>query len=245
MKERTRRLFVALAYLRENRAIHFLILLLVLFLILTLAVLHLPALSRLDRQISRSFQQGHTETLVTAARGLSRSGDMRTLVLLGIGAILFLIWRARPRAALLCALSLVGHPLNLLLKAPVDRARPDDTVVSVFLPAIGSSFPSGHAMAAVMFYGFLGLMAWVHLRRRRTRLLLTLLAGFLAVGIGLSRVYVGGHWLSDVIGGWTAGLFFLLLLAEIYKHIGARELAPHGEKGAASTGAAGGAASAV
>lgn len=235
MHERTRRFFVVLAYVRENRAIHLLALLLLVFLALTVAVLHVPVLSALDREVSRAFQRSQAEPLVAVARFWSRFGDMRTLIVLGVPAVLFLLWRSRPRAAWLCALSLIGHPLNLLLKWPVGRERPDETVVAILLPQHGTSFPSGHAMSAVMFFGFLAFLAWVHLRRRRTRLPLVLVAAAFPVFIGLSRIYVGGHWLSDVIGGWTAGLFFLLLLAEAYKLVGARELSPHGEKGAAAS----------
>lgn len=72
-------------------------------------------------------------------------------------------------------------------------------------------------------------MARVHLRRPKTRLLLALGFAVCPILIGLSRIYVGGHWFSDVIGGWTAGLFFLVLTAEAYKIVGARELAPHGD----------------
>jgi undecaprenyl-diphosphatase len=236
--ERTRRFFVVLAYVRENRAIHLLALLLVVFVVLTLAVLHVPALSAFDRDASRAFQRSQADPLVAFARFWTHAGDMGTLLLIGIPAALFLLWRSRPCAAWLCALSLLGHPLNLLLKMPVGRDRPDASVVAILLPAHGSSFPSGHAMATVMFYGFLALLAWVHLRRRRARVPLTLIAASLPVLVGLSRIYVGGHWLSDVIGGWTAGLFFLFLIAEVYKSVGARELSPHGEKGAAAAPAA-------
>lgn len=231
MRSSTRRFFEALAYVRENRAVHFLILLLVVFLLLTLAVLHIPALSALDREISRAFQRvSRADPFVALARLLTHLGDMRTLAILGAVAVAFFLLRARPWAALLTAVTLVGHPLNLLLKMPVGRDRPDDTIVAVLLPATGSSFPSGHAMASVMFFGFLALMAWVHLRRRKTRLLLVLAFAACPVLIGLSRIYVGGHWFSDVIGGWTAGLFFLFLIAEVYKSVGARELSPHGQR---------------
>ena len=229
MRPSTSRFFGALAALRENRALHFLLLLLVVFFVLTLAVLHVPALSTLDRQISRAFQRvSRADPFVALARLLTHLGDMRTLAILGAFAVAFFLWRARPWAALLCAVTLVGHPLNLLLKMPVGRARPTAGIVAILLPATGSSFPSGHAMASVMFFGFLALMAWVHLRRRKTRLILALVFAACPVLIGLSRVYVGGHWFSDVIGGWTAGLFFLLLIAEVYKSVGARELSPHG-----------------
>jgi undecaprenyl-diphosphatase len=104
--------------------------------------------------------------------------------------------------------------LDLALKEVVDRPRPAGDGIQVIVPATGLSFPSGHALSSCLVYGFLALMAWTHIRRCGVRRLVTAILALLPVGIGLSRVYLGVHWFSDVIGGWAAGLFCLLLLAE-------------------------------
>ena len=81
-------------------------------------------------------------------------------------------------------------------------------------------------MVAAMFFGFLSMVAWIHLPDRGLRIVLTTLLAFTPLVIGASRIYLGAHWFSDVIAGWTAGVFFLLVLAGIYKVVGGAELMP-------------------
>jgi undecaprenyl-diphosphatase len=218
-----------LARIRENRAIGFLAVLSILFLALSLAA-HTPELLRLDRGVTLLLQRARSPWLDQAAVGCTFLGNGATLVIAGLlAAVLFLAIR-RPWAALLCAATLLGLPLNMWIKELIGRVRPDETLVSVVLPAVGLSFPSGHAMVSLLFYGYLALMAWIHLRHRVWRRFWTLGFALIALCISVSRVYLGVHWFSDVIGGWTAGLLLLLLLAEIYKVAAVRELAPSGDE---------------
>lgn len=212
------------AQAREKRAAIFLAALSLLFFALSLVV-HSPALLRVDIGITRALQQQRNDTLTAIATGVTHLGDAVTLGVLGTGVVFAFLLAKRRWAALLCVATLTGHPLNLLLKQFYDRPRPDAPIVSVLLPAVGLSFPSGHAMASAMFYGFVALMVWIHVREQRPRFWGTLVPLVLVVGIGLSRIYVGAHWFSDVIGGWTAGLFFLFALAELYKAVESKELA--------------------
>ena len=225
MRARAQRLLQRFARVRENRAIFFLAALSLVFLALSLVV-HSPQLQHMDARISQAAQTYKSGASVWVAKNVTHLGDMLTLALLGICATVALYLTKRPWAALLCAVTLLGHPLNLFLKQPYGKLRPEEGAVSVLLPAVGLSFPSGHAMSSVLFYGFLAFLVWVHLPRRRPRLFWTAALAALAFCIGWSRVYVGAHWFSDVIGGWTAGLFFLFLLAEVYKAVGTKELAP-------------------
>lgn len=204
---------------RENRAIPFLALLFALFLALALLV-HSPRLLYLDRQVTGAFQIARAGALLQSALGLTFLGNTLTLVVLGGAAAAAFLLTRRPWAALLTGVSLLGVPINLGIKEIVQRQRPDAALVDVLFPATGLSFPSGHAMGSVMLYGFLALMAWVHLPRRRQRIGFTAGFALLALGVSLSRVYLGVHWFSDVVGGWAAGLFFLLILAEVYKMSG-------------------------
>jgi undecaprenyl-diphosphatase len=223
---RLRQLVVGLAARRELRAIVVLGLLLGAFFLLLLAIRG-DELQRADLGITRALQSTRSAPLDAVAAALTLAGGAAVIVPAGLlTAAAFLVTR-RPWAALLCAVTLTGHPLNLALKLLARRPRPVESEwVDVLLPATGTSFPSGHAMASVMFYGFLALMAWILVRRPRRRRWWTgsLIAWTLL--IGLSRVYVGGHWFSDVVGGWVVGVFFLLIAAELYRIVGARELDP-------------------
>ena len=79
------------------------------------------------------------------------------------------------------------------------------------MEASGWSFPSGHAFGAMVFYGLLVAFAWVS-TERRTRRVAAVVAGVLVVGaVGLSRVALGVHYLSDVVAGWAVGVAWLAL----------------------------------
>ena len=96
--------------------------------------------------------------------------------------------------------------LNVVLKAIVQRPRPEGFRLAV---ETGFSFPSGHSMAAMAFFGLIVWMVWRYERDRGQRLLLTGAFSFIIVMIGVSRVYLGVHYASDVIGGFCASLIWL------------------------------------
>jgi undecaprenyl-diphosphatase len=218
-------LALRVARLRETRAVLTLSLLLGLFLALSLLA-NSPQLLEVDRALTRGLQQQRSHGLDVVARVFTFLGNTGTLAAVSLIGALALRLAARPWAALLCAATLLSVPLNMVLKDLVERPRPGSHLVSVLLPAVGLSFPSGHAMGSALVYGFLALMAWVHIRKRPRRLFWTALPIVVALGVSLSRVYLGVHWFSDVLGGWTAGLFLLLLLAETYRVVATAELVP-------------------
>jgi undecaprenyl-diphosphatase len=207
-----------LARVRQHRAVAFLVVLTALFLGLSLLA-HDPRLAEEDRHVTLWLQAFRTPALDRVAVAVTHLGDFGWLAAVTAGMAALLLCAGRRWAALLGVGTLLVFPLNSMLKEWVDRPRPGADVVEVLLPALGLSFPSGHAMSAAVVYGFLGLMAWLHLARPVARWLGLLASAFLAALVGLSRVYLGVHWFSDVLGGWTAGLLLLLLLAMLYRRL--------------------------
>lgn len=132
----------------------------------------------------------------------------------------------KPRSSIACLLVLLSFPLNALLKLVQQRPRPEQGLVDVLAPSVGCSFPSGHSMGAVIVFGFIAIMVWVHVPGRASRATLTALLWLLVLAIGLSRVYLGVHWITDVLGGWAAGLFVLTLLALFYRRFASAETPP-------------------
>ena len=108
-------------------------------------------------------------------------------------------------AALLPVVLAGAELLNLVLKLSFHRARPE--VAFVHLDTY--SFPSGHAMISTAAYGALAYLAWSHLRTTRRRLLLGVATVVLLGLIGFSRIYLGVHYLSDVLAGIAGGVFWL------------------------------------
>ncbi|MEO7913733.1 MAG: phosphatase PAP2 family protein [Roseiflexaceae bacterium] len=133
---------------------------------------------------------------------------------------LLLGWKDGAYLLLLTVLQAVA---NQLIKAAVGRPRPLDTLVDVFVPVAGNSFPSGHVMFYTVFFGFLFFLAWTRVPHSFWRVLLLALAGGLVLLIGPSRMYLGAHWLTDVIAAHLLGLIILAFGIEFYL----RYLAPY------------------
>lgn len=101
-----------------------------------------------------------------------------------------------------------GWLLNTVLKEVFHRTRPD---IEHLVAAGGYSFPSGHAMIATAFYGMLGYLIWLNLKRRdKPAWYVMVLTFILVVAIGTSRIYLGVHFPSDVIAGFAAGGVWLV-----------------------------------
>jgi len=110
----------------------------------------------------------------------------------------------------------------LLLIMLVARQRPSSPLIHVYMPEVGiPTFPSGHAMNDVVFYGFLLYVSLTKpISQWRFRWLLIPLQLYAALNIllvGYSRVYEGSHWLTDAVGGYLAGVLFLALLIVLYR----------------------------
>jgi membrane protein DedA with SNARE-associated domain/membrane-associated phospholipid phosphatase len=172
-------------------------------------VIHLDPLTRLDQRVARWFEAHTTPHLTTAMLSISHFGSPP--VVLGIAAaIALLLLRRRHMYGLLALVLAVpgGLLLNALLKLVFERPRPE--LESIVTPS-GYSFPSGHTMAAAVLYGVLAAFAGRSLRTWRWRVLAVFLAAFLISLVGLSRIYLGAHYLSDVLGAGAEGLAWLAL----------------------------------
>jgi len=111
-----------------------------------------------------------------------------------------------------------GSLLDTLAKAIVHRARPTADIVHVVQQVSGYSFPSGHVVFYVSFFGFLMFLAYTLLKQRvvwRSALLLAL--AFFVATIGVSRIYLGAHWFSDVLGAYLLGSLWLGASVFIYR----------------------------
>jgi membrane-associated phospholipid phosphatase len=111
------------------------------------------------------------------------------------------------RLGLLFATVVGAAVLNLALKYLFLRPRPD--LVQAYAHDTGYSFPSGHAMISMAFYGTIAYLLFVALRNWRLRALVCLGLAIVLVLIGFSRLYLGVHYLTDILGGWAAGGLWL------------------------------------
>ena len=126
----------------------------------------------------------------------------RAMIALAIG--MTLATSGRPDLMIRLFVAAMGTSvLNSLIKLAFDAPRP--TMIQSVIETTGTSFPSGHAAGAMALYGALAMMA-------RSRLLVLACIG-LILGTGMSRVWLGVHWPSDVFAGWAVGLMWLAILA--------------------------------
>ena len=103
--------------------------------------------------------------------------------------------------------------LNNLIKIIISRPRPIFEVMN----ETGFSFPSGHAMIAVGFYGFVIYFVWKFVKNNNLKWLYTILLGFLILGICISRIYLGVHYTTDVIAGSFLSLAYLIVYTRVIK----------------------------
>jgi undecaprenyl-diphosphatase len=159
-------------------------------------------LTQLDANVAIFVSQFRSPAMDVFARAVSLMGS-EAIGVLTLVMLAFFVWQRRWGAASLLVLVAIGAQLlNNLLKGVYRRARPEPVVG--IISAQSYSFPSGHAMVSSAFYFFLAYLVW-RLVTGWVRWLLIGLLIALVVLIGLSRVYLQAHYISDVIAGYAAG----------------------------------------
>lgn len=167
-----------------------------------------------DRGLLLFFYAGDSPGLATAAAwGTELGGAAILLAVTGFGAGILLYRRDWRGAALLAGITLSGRLLVALQKDWTARVRPD--AQGQLVPVESLAFPSGHAANATLVWLCLALLV---VRGRRARAFAVWGAVWLSLAVGLTRMMLGVHWPSDVIGGWAFGLFWALLLLRLSGH---------------------------
>jgi undecaprenyl-diphosphatase len=193
------------------------------------AIVSMAGVLPADVAIARELQESRTiDAFLTPLMVLvSAPGYYPWTVILWGGAVFLLLLRRAWVAAVLVALSALAAGLAELVKLIVARPRPTSDLVEVYRAVSGYSFPSGHVVHYVAFYGILGYLAWRRLGgppppAPGVRLALQVLFAVccvLVVLVGPSRVFLGAHWPSDVIAGYLLGGACLVLLVAIGEHV--------------------------
>lgn len=110
--------------------------------------------------------------------------------------------------------------LSQIFKVIVSRPRPDPTIISqIGHFSRSDSFPSGHVMFAVGFFGFLLFLVYSHLKRNILRRVLITICIILMILMGLSRIYLGAHWFSDTLGAYLLGTIWLYIVIYVYHKV--------------------------
>jgi membrane-associated phospholipid phosphatase len=163
---------------------------------------HAYPVNQLDLLITHEFQENRAPWFHLLMTAISYPGSTPVLTaLIVLAAAIFWVLELRLEAVVIVELSTVSAILDVLIKLLVARPRPAAGLVEMFQRAMGTSFPSGHVMAYLAFWGLLfSLGVILFTGWRWWRILLLVASASFVVLVGPSRIYLGDHWASDVLG---------------------------------------------
>ncbi len=171
-----------------------------------------------DVALSQRLQSIDSAVFSAFMENVTHLGSSLAILIVALAAATLLLVRGPRNHIALLALVACALLLSPAIKALIDRPRPELALVNVFSTESTSSFPSGHAFSAFLVFGALIYMApsLVNGIRPLTWLLRGLLV-LLILAIGVSRIYLGLHWSSDVLGGYLFALLALLASIWLYE----------------------------
>lgn len=180
------------------------------FVILSILI-KIKGIFQIDTIIYKFIISFRTENLTNFFKLFTRLGTFN--VCLGIGLIVFLIFRNKTYIVVPISIVLIKI-INLFTKFIINRDRPN---ILRLVTEKESSFPSGHATMAITLYGLLIYFIWKKCRNPRLKTIIISMLLFLILLIGISRIYLGVHYFTDIIGGYILGLIYLLIVTNYLK----------------------------
>ena len=153
-----------------------------------------------------------SDTVTPIAKGVTQFGD--AIILVSLTIILFVIIKDKKIGLSIAINLIIITILNLLLKHIVQRPRPTEFRI---IDETGYSFPSGHSMISMAFYGFLIYLIHKKLQNTKIKYTLSILLSILIVSIGITRIYLGVHYTSDVLAGFAVSISYLLVYTSIIR----------------------------
>lgn len=160
--------------------------------------------ARLDGAAAAWFVGHRTPAATAVMHVASTVGDSPPTTVAVLLVAVALWWLRRPGTAVAAAVAMLGSPLvSSGFKRFYDRPRPpvDEQLVTI----TGSAIPSGHSFNAVVVAGVLAVAVLPSLRRSVSRAVVVVIAVAATAAVGISRIYLGAHWLTDVLAGWLLG----------------------------------------
>ncbi len=207
------------APVRRSRAVLFqgmLVLIASSFAVLTIIVKTMPLLT-IDVQITKTIQEIKLPSFAALMNWISWPGysPQNFIIVAGIALVIYIFgWHWEAVTALIAAS--FSEAVDLLVKDLVQRPRPTSSAVNVFTVLNSYSFPSGHVMFYLGFFGFIGFLAYTLLKPSFVRSFLLAFLSILVILVGVSRIYLGEHWASDVLGAYLLGSLTLWAIVQFY-----------------------------
>jgi len=186
------------------------------FVVLTILVVIFPN-SFIDLEFSQEVQEHQNLFLDISMKGVSWFGYFPgSAIVVLLAASLFFIFKYRKEALFVLFTSAAGL-LSTLVKILVNRPRPAEPLVRIVQKASQQSFPSGHVLFYVLFFGFLTVLMYdLKSIPKFTRIIVSSISMILIFAVPFSRIYLGDHWFTDVLGGFLLGMLCLYTLSHYY-----------------------------
>jgi undecaprenyl-diphosphatase len=189
-----------------------------LFGVLASCVVWSDFLAPLDLEIFTRVIALRTPGLSQVLLFFTHLGSGAVIITLGTGvAFLWFLYGKKRETLFLIASVAVGQTVYYLFKIWIERARPDE--IYALVPRGGYSFPSGHTTAAMLFYGLLAYFLYRVAKGPWLKYCVAMFSGMIIFLVGFSRIYLGAHWPSDVLGGWLIGGSFVALSVSLYLYM--------------------------
>lgn len=171
------------------------------------------SIQQIDNRITLMIYGLRTDWLTPFFMTITLLGNPPTVVTLTIvlAAVAYYAQRKKPALSLwiIIAMAIGNLGLNPLVKNLIARQRPDEDLR--LISEMSYSFPSGHAFASMSLFGALIIIILLKMKASKWRTLLVAVISIVIVLVGLSRLYLGVHYFSDIIAGYSLGLSWLLL----------------------------------
>lgn len=175
------------------------------FIIWTILVIT-NSLTLFDDKIYQFIIGFQNKTLTSIMKVITSFANPLTIVSLCLISLLSLIWKYKTSIYLII-ITIISTVFNFLTKNIVLRNRPNHLRL---IEETGYSFPSGHAMGSIVFYGFIIFLLSKSKINKNLKIFLSVIIGLTIFLIGISRIYVGVHYPSDIIGGFLLGYIILI-----------------------------------
>jgi membrane-associated phospholipid phosphatase len=194
-----------------------LILAVIVFALLTILVSTTPSFA-IDLQITRAIQSIDSPLFAGSMRLVSWPGFLPQSIFIPVLiALVFYLSGLKWEASVSLLASVVSGLTNELIKGFIRRPRPAMEIVDVFRVLDSYSFPSGHVMFYTILFGFVWYLAYTLLKHSLQRSFFLCVFGFFILSVGISRIYLGQHWASDVLGAYLLGGLILVGVVSLHR----------------------------
>ena len=190
------------------------------FSFLTIVVKNTPYFS-IDVRVSKNIQLINNEPFDIVMYFLSFLGNHNGALILVLAGCVVLYFMKKTRQSFFLLVSSLGITLlGYIIKIAVARPRPDPALIKNLTQYTGlDSFPSGHVLFFIGYFGFLFYLTFVHIEKKMWKATILVILFILLISIGLSRIYLGAHWISDVLGSYLIGFIWLYGIIIFYRKL--------------------------